>query len=299
MYSLLKEAGIPSHYAVIRAGEYAEDIVSDFPSSQFNHAILCVPLENDTIWLECTSQDQVPGYMGSFTGNRDALIITPNGGKLVRTPGYGLKENRQFTRVKATVEDNGNLLVEQHAEYSGLQQDLYHDLMNNLSKDKLKEFLQQHIDLPTFEVTDFNYRQERKKIPVVHEQLKLAVSNYAQVSGRRIFVAPNISNRIHTKLPPGERKYSIRLRNSHAETDSVEITIPGGYAPEAIPNAINVESKFGRYQGIYKVEGNKIIYYRRFESFNGLFDKSLYPELVKFYDQVYKGDRNRVVLVKE
>ena len=48
MYSLLKEAGIPSFYTLIRSGQYAKEIETDFPSSQFNHAILCVPLAKDT-----------------------------------------------------------------------------------------------------------------------------------------------------------------------------------------------------------------------------------------------------------
>jgi hypothetical protein len=298
MYSLLKEAGIPSRYAVIRAGANEEEIVSDFPSSQFNHAILCVPLEKDSMWLECTSQDQVPGYMGSFTGNRHAVIITPEGGKLVRTPSYGLKENQQITKIKAVVDDAGNMSVEQVADYSGIMQDDYHDMINNLSKEKLKEYLNENIELSTFDIVDFKYSQDRKKVPVVHEFLKLSVSNYAQISGKRIFINPNLSNRGGAKLPPAERKYPLLLRNAYVQVDSVEITVPAGYKPEAVPSAQTLESKFGKYSATYKVDGNKIIYYRNFERYNGLYESNLYAELVKFYDQVYKADRSRVVLVK-
>jgi hypothetical protein len=298
MFSLLKEVGIPSYYAVILSGSDEEDIVTDFPSSQFNHAILCVPLEKDSIWLECTSQDQVPGYMGSFTGNRHAVIVTPEGGKLVRTPSYGLKENVQVTKVKAVVDDAGNMSVEQVADYSGLMQEDYHDMINNLSKEKLKEYLNENIDLSTFDIIDFKYTQDRKRIPVVHEFLKLSVSNYAQISGKRIFLNPNLTNRGGGKLPPGERKYAVKLWNAYTEVDSVEITVPAGYKPEAVPAAQSLESKFGKYSASYKVDGNKIVYYRHFERYNGLYESSAYADLVKFYEQVYKGDRNRVVLVK-
>ncbi|HEX6180743.1 MAG TPA: DUF3857 domain-containing protein [Chitinophagaceae bacterium] len=298
MYSLLKEAGILSYYTLVRAGQYEEEIVADFPSRQFNHVILCVPMEKDTVWLECTSQDQVPGYMGGFTGNRHALLVTPEGGKLVRTPTYGLRENRQITKVKAVVEPNGNMIVEQNAQYSGIPQDLYHDLMNSLSKDKLKQFLNENIDLATYDIVDFKYDQEKRKVPVVNEYLKLSISNYAQVTGKRIFVVPNISNRTGLKLDQSERKYPIKLWNEFVESDSVDITVPAGYKVEALPNTVVLESKFGKYQASYKVENNTITYYRRFERYSGIFENTLYADLVKFYEQLYKADRNKIVLVK-
>jgi hypothetical protein len=80
MYSLLKAVGIKSYYALIKAGKQDYFLMEDFPSNQFNHAILCVPLQKDTVWLECTSQVQAFGYMGDFTGNRKALIVTEDGG---------------------------------------------------------------------------------------------------------------------------------------------------------------------------------------------------------------------------
>ncbi|MBL0131544.1 MAG: hypothetical protein IPP43_10800 [Chitinophagaceae bacterium] len=58
MFSLLKEAGIVSYYTLIKAGDGAADLVTDFRSRKFTHAIVCVPVEKDTIWLEMYQSKQ-------------------------------------------------------------------------------------------------------------------------------------------------------------------------------------------------------------------------------------------------
>src|SRR5436190_5010380 len=93
MYALLKEANIKSCYTEIKSGKDEKFFMPDFPSDQFDHIILCVPLRIDTVWLECTSQALPAGYLGGFTADRFALAVDVNGGKLVHTPKYGLTDN--------------------------------------------------------------------------------------------------------------------------------------------------------------------------------------------------------------
>jgi len=56
MKSLLEIAGVPAYYVLAKAGQDAGNINKDFICSQFNHAIVMVPFEKDTLFLECTSQ---------------------------------------------------------------------------------------------------------------------------------------------------------------------------------------------------------------------------------------------------
>lgn len=300
MYALLKEAGIKSFYTLVKAGTNRRFFISDFPSSQFNHVIVSVPVQKDTVWLECTSQTLNAGYLSSFTSDRNVLMIDENGGTLVRTPRYDLNQNLQVRKTTATIDEEGNLSAEIITDYKAMQQDRLHGLINGLSKDKIMEYLKSEIDLPNYDVIKFDYKEEKSTIPVIKETLSVVAKNYAQVSGTRLFVVPNILTRSHEKLMPEDsRKFDVELSSEYRDVDTAEIKIPAGYQPEAMPQPVKIDTRFGHYSISAKVQGDKIIYYRSMEEFKGRFPPTAYNDLVKFYEQVYKSDRSKVVLVKK
>lgn len=299
MFSLLKEAGIRSHYALIRAGRNERDLLTDFASSQFNHAILCVPNGNDTIWLECTSQINPLGYMGSFTGNRHALIMTEEGGKVVRTPSYGLKENLQIRAINATLNQEGTLSFSSSTKYSGIQQDDLHQLINSLSQDKLKEYLHKNLDLVTYDINHFKYDEDKSRLPVITETLDINAKNYGTMSGKRLFIMPNVLSKTSTRLSiENERRNDLHLKYAYTDIDSVKIVLPIGYTPEAVPKDVSISTKFGNYISKVKIEGNNLHYYRMIEHFGGRFPAKDYKELAAFYEAIYKADRSKLVMVK-
>jgi transglutaminase-like putative cysteine protease len=301
MYSILKAAGIPSYYTLVRGGRERDDkyMIEDFPSDQFNHIILCVPVSKDTMWLECTSQTEPPGYMGSFTGNRKALLITEDGGKLVSTPRYGITENRQIRTIRGKVGDDASLKMEVNTIFTGIEQDERSGLINQLSKDKVKKYLQEELALATYEVNDLKYTEKKDLVPEIDEQLNVTVSNYATITGKRIFITPNILNREGMKLTDEERKVDYVLDYEFHNEDSVEIEIPEGYQPESIPQDVSIKTKFGTYSCSVKLTGNKIYYHRSREQVSGRFPAEDQAAFTKFFEDIYKYDRARVVLVKK
>jgi hypothetical protein len=300
MFSLLKEAGVRSDYTLIQAGEDQKYMTDDFPSNQFDHVVLFVPLEKDTVWLECTSQTLSAGYLSAFTADRYALAVEEGGGKLVHTPRYGLKDNLQVRKLKATLTDDASLTVQVNTTYEGLQQDNVHDMINYLSKDKVKEYLQKKLDFPTYELDKFDYKEHKSMNPEVEEKLDLYVSNYASITGKRLFITPNVMSRSNLKLKSDEeRKYDIVLHDESRYIDSVEIEIPKGYEIESSPEPVKIETKFGKYSSTTKLVGNKIFYYRLREQYSGTFPVKDYADLVKYYDSIYKADRNKIVFIKK
>ncbi|RYZ19863.1 MAG: DUF3857 domain-containing protein [Chitinophagaceae bacterium] len=302
MYSLLKEAGVPSCYAVIHAGEKARDrnLIEEVPYSQFNHAILCVPLPKDSIWLECTSQLTPPGYMGSFTGNRKALLVTPEGGRVVATPHYTFADNLQQRHAKGSIDANGDLSVQVSTLFRAEQQDDMAMLVQSLSREKVKRYLDENLGLPTYEVVDFHYEPQAGILPELRERLDLVLPGFLATGGKRLFVAPNFLNRSRTQFEEEEeRKFPIYLRQSYTDIDSVDLTIPDGFEVEAMPKAVQLRTAYGNYSTEYSVKGNQLHYVRRRECWPANFPASEWEQVRTFYNSIYKADRASIVFVKK
>ncbi|MBS1932607.1 MAG: DUF3857 domain-containing protein [Bacteroidetes bacterium] len=301
MVALLKEAGIKGNSVIIRSGANETSMNSDFPSNQFDHVISCVPFEKDTVWLECTSQTLPAGYLSSFTANRYALLVDEAGGKLVHTPKYGLNDNLEIKKITATINEEGNLSASINTMYKAERQDHLEQLINYLSKEDQLKHLKSSIDLPTYDIVKFDYVQHKEILPpLITETLELNAPNYAQASGKRLFILPNVLTRSAIKLKQDEeRKYDIELKDEYRLIDSVEINIPGGFQVEALPRDMKLETKFGKYITSTRVLPDKIIYYRLQEQYSGKFPPSDYSDLTRFYDEIFKADRSKIVLVKK
>ena len=296
--ALLKSVGIESLYASIRGGDGQQEVQADFPSQQFNHAMLCVPIKNDTIWLECTSQDNPFGYQGSFTSNRYALLASPTGGKLVRTPAYKPSENQQVRKIEVNLLEDGNAKAEAINIFTGPQHDYYASIKTQLNPDDQKKALYKKISIPSFELNNYSIQEEKKRIPSATVKMSLIVRKCASKSGTRMFLNPNLMS-AENNIPPTSdkpRTQEVELQNAYTEIDTVSYNLPKDIKIEFKPEVISFESKFGSYYADNQVKDGKLLYIRKFVRNRGKFPATSYAEFVDFYKKVTKYDRVQVVM---
>lgn len=301
MVALLKEAGIKSYYTTIMAGKDADEVVTSFPSDQSNHIIVAIPSKNDTLWLECTSQTNPFGYLGSFTGDRYGLMITEEGGKLVRTVSYPAEQNLEIRSANVSVQINGDAIAKIRTTYSGLQyeNDGLSFVLDN-SYDDQKKWIQEKTKIPSFDINSFSMENMKGKVPSASVTLDLTMRRYASVSGKRIFLAPNLMNRstfIPEKLE--KRKTNIVLKTPTIDIDSIHYTLPEGIYPELIPEPVEIQSRFGEYQASYKVDDKGLLYIRRLKMNKGEWSAESYSELIDFFKAISKSDNSKLVFLSK
>jgi Domain of Unknown Function with PDB structure (DUF3857)/Transglutaminase-like superfamily len=297
-YAMLKKLGIPSHYTLVYAGKDSPDIQADFPSSHFNHAFLCVPNQKDTLWLECTSQTNPFGYLGTFTSDRHVLLITENGGKLVKTPTYQVFDNQQVTKGLVALGDNNSATAEVEVLYTGIQQEMPSALIHQLGQDEQKKWILEHLSLSGVELNNFSLTEHKAKIPSVKQAMKLSLRNIATQSGTRIFLTPNLMNQSkNIPLANPNRKSDFVQTMNYMDTDTITFQIPKNYTTEYMPEPVKIQSKFGTYSSATAMNGDKIVYTRQLTIKKGQYPPSQYAEWVDFKKKIVKADKSQVVLI--
>jgi hypothetical protein len=301
MVSMLNTINIPAHYVLIRAGEDASSIKTDFPSSQFNHAIVAVPNGADTLWLECTSQSNPFGYQGSFTGDRKALLITDKGGKIVNTIRYTAEQNLQSTSGDVYVDMNGDATAKVKTTYSGLKYEngnLHFNLGNQY--DDQKKWIQQNTRIPSFDLNSFSITDHKSKIPSAFVNLDLTLKRFATISGKRIFLTPNLMNR-STYIPEKVegRKTNVVRTTAYTDHDTIRYHLPEGIYPEYVPEPVKVTSRFGEYEASYQLDQGSLVYVRKVKMKKGVFPPESYQELIDFYRGIMKADQTKIVFMSK
>ncbi len=299
MKALLKSAGIESYVVEIHAQQDLHySLQKDFPHVESNHIILCIPSAKDTMWLECTSSNLTMNYLGDFTDDRTALMITPDGGVLVHTPVYDANVSWECRNAKIVCGDEGVLKVEMNNHYSGLLADELNNEIKLSQPKELQDYENTKFGMPSYSVDKFSLKPvENDAYMAVDEHVLITANSMYNKRGARYFVNMNVApvKKSYTTMTT-ERKTSFFINHSCAIRDTFMLSIPANTTVEYIPEPVNAAYTFGRYHcNVTNVNG-QLLLTREYIQHSGVYDKTLYHDYEKFAALVNSGNPLNIVL---
>lgn len=300
MSALLKAVNIPSYYAMIRAGENEEPATVAFPSDPFNHVILCIPFKSDTTWLECTSNTKPFGKLGSFTENRNALLITENGGVLMNTPKSTMQDNQFNSEVHITLNPEGGAKAEVKILSTGGYRDDYIGLAS-LKTDEQKEYLIRALNMKQPSVIDIKPAIDKDGIKEVGVDLEY--DKFCDIAaGNKMFYRPRAFDLWGTTLPVLEKRrndfyFSHPMQKSCVTT----IDLPAGFEVETLPVNQSLNFTYGTYdvKYVYDAVKNQVISATKFNLTNHVIPAAKYNEMQQYMDNIAKAQNKKLVIRKK
>jgi len=297
--ALLNVVDVPSYNTVLYGDSYKEDIDADFVSMQGNHMILCVPNQENYIWLECTSQEDPFGYQGTFTDDRNVLIMKPDGGEIVRTKIYSDKENYQISRGTYSVSESGEFSGIVFIASEGSQYSRKFNLEKKAS-DIIDSYYKEYWDnISNLKLKKTAFTNDKEKVSFT-EKVEVSAVNYGVLSGGKMMFVVNAFNKYTGSVKRiRNRKNAFEIQRGYYDVDDVEVNLPIGYSIEFLPATFELNSKFGEYKTEFiKLDNGKINYKRNMFLKKGLYSSKEYEEYRLFMEQISRNDNAKIILNK-
>ena len=315
--TMLKEIGVESYYLDINTERGT--INPTTPATRwFDHVVLAIHLPGDLndqslhmiiahpklgrlLVFDPTDEFTPFGYLRGELQESYALLVTPDGGELIKVPQLPASMNGFERTAKASLDSVGTLRGEfvdqRNGDYGMYQRAALKSVSKDADKIKPIETLVSR-SLTTFQITKasvLNLNQTDQPFKYIYS---LVAEKYAKTTGNLLLVRPRIlgfnsSDLLETKE---SRKYPVEFDGPVKNTDLFEITLPPGYEVDDLPPPINADYSFASYHSKTEVNGNTLKYTRTFEVKELSVPASKAEELKKLYRIIAGDERNTAVL---
>jgi len=295
--AVLNSVGIKSFYTNVYGGAEIQKINKNFPSQQFNHVILCVPLQKDTVWLDCTS-DGPYNYLGSFTQNREVFLIDKDNSHFTKTPSLS-KPNVLVTRnIEIKTDFTNETVASFHSKYRGYNFESLFELSHSVSETRKAQIIRNNLIESNFEL--INYKlipADRDSAFIVFEYTVKAGALYKRYGNDELiglipFYVPLFKE-------PKIRKYPVQIDFPINKLDTLKYQIPIDYVVASLPPDQHITSYFGNYNIQFKQKDNLVEVIKSFVLNAGNYSLEQYKDFYKFISTVSDSENRSYIVTNK
>ncbi len=295
MKALLSYVGIESFYTKIYAGDQPHILIKDFAGPQFNHIVLAVPLNSDTIWLENTNNTNPFGYLGTFTQNRDALLVSQDHSHLVRTPALRPEENQASYKLEFDLNASGNTELKLNMSFKGDDFEKFNQLHTEFTDSEKDRIIRSYMPFDNYEVLNWDLKKLNRDTAHIELNATLNLNKFLKPLGNEYYFSL-FPCRIPPFTIPSNRNLPVELPYPICNSDTLIYNLPTGYKVKNHPDSISITTIFGSYTMKFNVSEGKIQEIKRFNLFSASYSLEQYPEFYAFIKSVKDIDRMKIIL---
>ena len=235
-----------------------------------------------------------------------ALLVGEKAIEWVKTPFSGYEKSVAKRTGKFKLSEDGTLEGDVRIEFAG--QTGYRYKMENYdeSAGKREEDLKEEIKrrISTAEISNISIENVTDSEKPFVYAFKVRVPNYAQRTGKRLFLQPGFFEYGESPVFSGAtRKYDVYFQHPWSEVDEVEIQLPKDFKLDNAdsPGTLADPQKIGSLDIKISIDNatNSIKYRRKFHFGGGgsnLFPATVYQPLKNMFDAFNKNDTHTITL---
>jgi transglutaminase-like putative cysteine protease len=313
LVSLLRSVGEEAHVVLVNAGNPAAT-AKDWPSLDFNHAIVALRADNATpadwpvvsagrfgrvVLFDPTDSITPLGVLTAADQGGYVLVLDPAGGELVQAPVADPLANRVERTIDAVVGDRGELQAKVVETFHGMSAAAVEGARFGLGTARFKQRLvaRVHLATPLAEAVEWTDQWSPASA-----QYRLAFAFQSGRYGRpmgddMLMVSPRVLPETAALLPWQTRAEGMVWLPGEALDEEVRLGLPAGFAIEEMPENWTQTTAAATGDLSYRAEGGAVVYRCRLTRRGGFFDRGAYETLRAFEERLLQAER-RPILVR-
>ena len=314
MRTMLASIGLRAYLVTAYAGDPAY-VRTEWPSpQQFNHAIVAVVVGRDTratavlehaslgrlLFFDPTDEQTPLGELPMHLQGSQGLVVSADGGPLVRMPLSDAEANPTTRRVDASVTADGTLHATVRRASAGhpasIERHIYRDLPQDDYLRAIEADVRRQIPGAVLTLAKVGEDAATNRFELT---MTLQAPAYAQIlQGRLMIVRPPQMNRLELPSLTASTRRTPILLEPLDERDILELALPSDSVVDEMPEPQSRQTPFGSFSIRWQAENGRVTRTLSLRIQRSTVPPESYRDVRAFLDAFREAERLPVVLVK-
>lgn len=315
MRALLKAIKIESFPVAIYSGD-PDFVRKEWASpGQFNHCILAVKVSDGTVAATIVDDAKLGRLLmfdatDSFTPVGDlpdhlqgsmALVMAGENGGLVKMPVTPPDFNAWNRSTEVNLLEDGSIKGMIRERVTGQDSSAMRGVYRSLSNSDFNKLIEGWLTRGATAAQLLKLTPTDKQAEAGFDlDVEFAAPAYGQVMQNRLLVfKPAITNRTNSIYLTEKTRVHPVMIDSESFSETATFSLPAGFIVDEMPDAVNLNTQFGKYSTKYEVKENKLLFTRSLVMSRMAVPVEKYDEVRAFYSKMLEAEQAPVVLVRK
>ena len=315
MRALLKALKIESYPIIIFSGDPTFVREEWASPAQFNHCIIAVKISDGTdaptvlkhetlgrlLIFDATDPFTTLGDLPEDEQGSHAVIVAGEKGGLSIMPVTPAESNLLDRKIEATISVEGTVNGTISERSTGTASTFERAMLRSLSATDYNKMLEMWLTRGATGAKLVKFTpSDKKEISGFNLDVEFSAPRYGQLMQNRLLVfKPVIVGRRNSlSLTEAKRDHPVII-DSESVKETAVFSLPAGFVVDEMPDAVNLETPFGKYTTTYEVKEGKLIFTRSLTLNRTTVPVDKYNSVRDFYAKMREAEQSPVVLMRK
>lgn len=315
MRAMLKVLKIEAYPVAIYSGDSTKVREEWASPSQFNHCIIAVKVSDSTnsstimnhpqlgrlLIFDATDPFTPVGDLPDYLQGSFALIMAGDNGGLAKMPITPPDFNTWKRKIDVSLDADGGIKGTISEKASGQSSTQARGMVRSLSAADFNTAIERWLTRGATGAKLVKLTSEDKQEQASFNlDIEFSARAYGQLmQGRLLVFKPAIVNRADSIYLTEKTRTHPVVFDSDSFDETAVFNLPQGFVVDEIPDAVTLETSFGKYTSKYEAKDGKLFYSRSLTTKRTILPVDKYSSVRDFYSKILSAEQSPVVLLKK